>query len=69
MTKGLQTLGRYAFEGKEVSTSQEALRCIANALLLQPKTRQILVDLGHGPHAAEKLKVGTVSITIWLIIY
>ncbi|KAH4194656.1 hypothetical protein HBI04_086750 [Parastagonospora nodorum] len=53
---GLQTLGRYAFEGKETSTSQEALRCIANALLLQPQTRQILVDLGHAPHAAEKLK-------------
>ncbi|KAF1911419.1 guanine nucleotide exchange factor [Ampelomyces quisqualis] len=53
---GMQTLGRYAFEGKETSTSQEALRCIANALLLQPRTRQILVDLGHGPHAAEKLK-------------
>jgi hypothetical protein len=36
--------------------SQEALRCIANALLLQPKARQILIDLGHGPDAAEKLK-------------
>lgn len=35
------------------------MRCIANALLLQPKARQILVDLGHGPHAAEKLKVST----------
>ena len=36
--------------------SQEALRCIANALLLQPKARQILIDLGHGPDAAGKLK-------------
>jgi hypothetical protein len=56
-------LGRYAFEGTEESTSQEALRCIANALLLQPKMRQILVDLGHGPHAAEKLKVSTVPVS------
>ncbi|KAF1940303.1 hypothetical protein EJ02DRAFT_424072 [Clathrospora elynae] len=53
---GLQTLGRYAFEDSTTAASQEALRCIANALLLQPKTRQLLVDLGHGPHAAEKLK-------------
>ncbi|KAH7397018.1 guanine nucleotide exchange factor [Phaeosphaeria sp. MPI-PUGE-AT-0046c] len=54
---GIQTLGHYAFQGKEISTSQEALRCIANALLLQPRTRQILVDLGHGPHAAQRLKL------------
>ncbi|KAH6881305.1 guanine nucleotide exchange factor [Alternaria rosae] len=53
---GLRTLGRHAFDGETTVASQEALRCIANALLLQPKTRQILVDLGHGPHAAEKLK-------------
>ncbi|KAL5118902.1 hypothetical protein ACEQ8H_003225 [Pleosporales sp. CAS-2024a] len=65
---GLQTLGGYAFQGKEASTSQEALRCIANALLLQPKTRQVLVDLGHGPHAAEKLKVRRPSLTTHLLI-
>ncbi|CAO2655664.1 Nn.00g044670.m01.CDS01 [Neocucurbitaria sp. VM-36] len=53
---GLRTLGRYAFDGDTTPASQEALRCIANALLLVPKTRQLLVDLGHGPHAADKLK-------------
>ncbi|KAL1794517.1 hypothetical protein ACET3X_007938 [Alternaria dauci] len=53
---GLRTLGRHAFDGATTPASQEALRCLANALLLQPKTRQMLVDLGHGPHAAEKLK-------------
>ncbi|KAH7082986.1 guanine nucleotide exchange factor [Paraphoma chrysanthemicola] len=53
---GLQILGRYAFEGKDIGASQEALRCTANALLLQPKARQILVDLGYGPNAAEKLR-------------
>ncbi|KAF2626224.1 hypothetical protein BU25DRAFT_492351 [Macroventuria anomochaeta] len=53
---GLRTLGRYAFKEKDVAVSQEALRCIANAFLLQPKARQILVDLGHGPDAAERLK-------------
>ncbi|KAF1833704.1 hypothetical protein BDW02DRAFT_648208 [Decorospora gaudefroyi] len=53
---GLRTLGRCAFEGDTSAASQEALRCIANALLLQPQTRQMAVNLGHGPHAAEKLK-------------
>ncbi|RYO68243.1 hypothetical protein AA0116_g236 [Alternaria tenuissima] len=53
---GLRTLGHHAFDGETTPAAQEALRCIANALLLQPKTRQILVNLGHGPHAAEKLK-------------
>ncbi|KAF2130578.1 hypothetical protein P153DRAFT_395974 [Dothidotthia symphoricarpi CBS 119687] len=52
---GLQTLSRYATEEKASATSQEALRCIANALLLVPATRQILVDLDFGPWAAEKL--------------
>ncbi|KAH7562514.1 hypothetical protein BM1_02034 [Bipolaris maydis] len=41
---GLRTLGQYAFQGSTTPASQEALRCIANALLLQPKTRQILSD-------------------------
>ncbi|KAI4698678.1 hypothetical protein J4E81_005289 [Alternaria sp. BMP 2799] len=58
---GLRTLGRHAFDGETTVASQEALRCIANALLLQPKTRQILVDLGHGPHAAEKLKSDSID--------
>ncbi|KAF1931415.1 uncharacterized protein M421DRAFT_347047 [Didymella exigua CBS 183.55] len=53
---GLRTLGRFAFKEKDTAVSQEALRCIANALLLQQKARQILVDLGHGSDAAEKFK-------------
>ncbi|KAF2243776.1 hypothetical protein BU26DRAFT_523364 [Trematosphaeria pertusa] len=53
---GIRTLCRYAFDESHVQVSQEALRCIANALLLQQKTRQILVDLGYGPKAADKLR-------------
>ncbi|KAH8725108.1 guanine nucleotide exchange factor [Phaeosphaeriaceae sp. PMI808] len=53
---GIQTLCRYAFERKDIEASKEALRCLANALLLQIKTRQVLVDLGYGRHAAKKLK-------------
>ncbi|KAH7135487.1 guanine nucleotide exchange factor synembryn-domain-containing protein [Dendryphion nanum] len=54
---GIQTLCRYAFEGNDLPSSQEALRCIANALLLKPSTRQILVNLGYAPKAAMKLRV------------
>ncbi|KAF2468540.1 uncharacterized protein BDR25DRAFT_265275 [Lindgomyces ingoldianus] len=53
---GIRTLSRHAFESNDSKTSQEALRCLANALLLQPKTRQSLVDLGYAPKAAEKMK-------------
>lgn len=53
---GITTLGQYAFKGESTAESQEALRCLANALLLVPQTRQILIDLGHGPHASEMLK-------------
>jgi hypothetical protein len=49
-------LCRYAFESRDIPTSQEALRCIANALLLEPKMRQILVDLEYAPKAAERFK-------------
>ena len=55
--QGIRTLSRYAFDQSDLPTSQEALRCIANALLLKPNTRQILVDLEYAPKAATKLKV------------
>ncbi|KAL6712220.1 hypothetical protein ACN47E_000097 [Coniothyrium glycines] len=58
---GLRTLSRYAFEGDTTAVSQEALRCIANALLLVPEARQTLVDLGNGPHAAKKLESGSID--------
>ncbi|TID20883.1 guanine nucleotide exchange factor [Venturia nashicola] len=53
---GIQTLSQYAFDSSSTTTSREALRCLANALLLRPETRQLLVDLGYAPKAAEKLK-------------
>ncbi|QDS72244.1 hypothetical protein FKW77_005776 [Venturia effusa] len=53
---GIYTLSQYAFDSCATTTSREALRCIANALLLRPETRQILVDLGCAPKAAEKLR-------------
>jgi hypothetical protein len=53
---GIQTLSQHALDSSSTTTSREALRCLANALLLKPETRQILVDLGCAPKAAEKLK-------------
>lgn len=38
------------------SPSQEALRCLANAFLLNEDCRQMFVDLGYAPKAAERLK-------------
>ncbi|KAF2706264.1 hypothetical protein K504DRAFT_459563 [Pleomassaria siparia CBS 279.74] len=53
---GLHTLSRYAFDDQPAPTSQEAMRCIANALLINQKMCQIFVDLGYAPQAAKKLK-------------
>ncbi|PSN73704.1 hypothetical protein BS50DRAFT_597174 [Corynespora cassiicola Philippines] len=53
---GIRTLCRYAFESNDIQISQEALRPIANAMLLVPKTRQIVADLGYAPKVADKMK-------------
>jgi hypothetical protein len=53
---GIKTLGKYAFESDAATTSREALRCIANALLLRPNLRQVFVDLDCPQKAAEGLK-------------
>ncbi|KAF2739708.1 hypothetical protein EJ04DRAFT_287920 [Polyplosphaeria fusca] len=58
---GLRTLSRYAFENTHTASSQEALRVIANALLLEPKTRQIFVTLGYAPNAAERFKTEDIN--------
>lgn len=39
-----------------MTTSRNALRCLANALLLRENTRQIFVDLGYEQKACNKLK-------------
>jgi hypothetical protein len=53
---GIKTLSHYAFESDAATTSREALRCVANALLLRPNLRQVFVDLDCPNKAAEKLK-------------
>ncbi|KAK2745866.1 hypothetical protein FQN57_003479 [Myotisia sp. PD_48] len=54
--EGLEILGKYGFDEPDAMVYREALRCLANALLLEQETRQLFVDLGHGQRAAEKLK-------------
>ncbi|KAF2233259.1 hypothetical protein EV356DRAFT_524585 [Viridothelium virens] len=54
--EGINTLSEHAFSGKDQTSSREALRCLANAFLLQPKSRQIFVNKGYGPKAAERYK-------------
>lgn len=53
----MKTLCSNGFNSVDTATSQEALRCLANALLLEQETRQIFVDLGFAEKAADKLKV------------
>ena len=58
--KGITILSKYGFDQKETkaaSASREALRCLANAFLLDEPCRQTFVDLGYAPMAAERLKV------------
>jgi Guanine nucleotide exchange factor synembryn len=54
---GFKVLGHYAFGNYPRTTSREALRCIANALLLVPSTQETFGDLGHAPKAAESYKL------------
>ena len=52
-------LSRYGFDSKEAksaSMSQEALRCLANAFLLNESCRQIFVNTGYAPKAAKRLR-------------
>jgi hypothetical protein len=57
--KGITILSKYGFDQKEAkagAASREALRCLANAFLLDEPSRQTFVDLGYAPKAAERLK-------------
>lgn len=54
--QGIETLTKHAFNSPSLNTSRNALRCLANALLLRPDTRQMFVDLGYEQKACNKLK-------------
>lgn len=57
--QGIKTLTRHAFDTSATSTSHNALRCLANAMLIKPEARQIFVDLGYESKACEQLKRDT----------
>lgn len=54
--KGITTLSRYGLDFDSNNASKEALRCLANAFLLNEPCRQIFVDEGFTPKAARRLK-------------
>lgn len=60
-TQGIETLTKHAFNSSSATTSRNALRCLANSLLIKPETRQIFVDLGYLPKACSKLKSGNID--------
>ncbi|RYP44402.1 hypothetical protein DL768_009134 [Monosporascus sp. mg162] len=51
-----ETLTRHSFDSDSSTTSRNALRCLCNALLLKPETRQTFVDLGYEAKACSKLR-------------
>ena len=55
--EALNVLGHYGFGRYPRSTCREALRCIANALLLIPQCQNYFAELGFLPKAAEDLKL------------
>ncbi|KAK6434284.1 hypothetical protein LTR95_009530 [Oleoguttula sp. CCFEE 5521] len=54
--KGIATVSHYGLQSEKQPVSREAMRCLANAMLLSEPSRQIFVDLGHAPRVAERLK-------------
>ncbi|KAK5127690.1 hypothetical protein LTR08_004335 [Meristemomyces frigidus] len=55
--RGISTLSSYGLDQGSSATSREALRCLANAFLLNEPSRQTFVDLGYATKAADRLKV------------
>lgn len=60
MVQSIRIIGKHAFEVNDVDkpSAMEATRILANALLLEPKTRQMFVDCGFAEKAALKFEVG-----------
>lgn len=56
--QGIGTIAQYGVNGETPEEQRAALRCIANALLLDADMRQVFVDTGLAGKLAERLKVG-----------
>lgn len=57
--QGMKTLVRHAFDTEILSTSHNALRCLANAMLIKAEARQLFVDLEYEAKACAQLKRDT----------
>lgn len=55
---GIKTLTRHAFESSSPTTSRNALKVLANAMVLNPAARQYFVDFGCEAKACDKLSKG-----------
>ena len=53
----MEILTKYGADGDTPDVRRAALRCVANALLLDEAMRQVFVDTGYGGKLAERLKV------------
>ncbi|KAJ5659414.1 hypothetical protein N7507_005865 [Penicillium longicatenatum] len=56
-SKGIGILLQYGVQEETADVCRAALRCVANALLLDANMRQVFVDTGYGGKLAERLKV------------
>ncbi|KAG9249096.1 guanine nucleotide exchange factor [Calycina marina] len=54
--QGIETLTRHALNSPSLTTSRNALRCLANAMFLRPETRKIFLDLRYEAKICNKLK-------------
>ncbi|OBT63115.1 hypothetical protein VE03_07461 [Pseudogymnoascus sp. 23342-1-I1] len=53
--EGIETLTRHAFNSPSFTTSRNALRCLANALLLRASSRSVFVDLHYEMKLCQRL--------------
>lgn len=56
MHQGIETLTRHAFNSPSFTTSRNALRCLANTLLLRASTRAIFVEQHYEMKLCQRLK-------------
>ncbi|KAL4893866.1 guanine nucleotide exchange factor [Aspergillus ambiguus] len=54
--RGMEVIGKYAVDGESPDVRRAALRCIANALLLDPNMRKTFAETGYGGKLAELLR-------------
>lgn len=55
--QGMKILCQLSYEARFLDSSREALKCLANVLLIESKTRPMIVTLGYADKAAIKLRV------------